>query len=98
MNVFDNNWDFKIDLIQYEQKNYRVFADTVKNIDAHVLQLLDSNFVNKSSNEANSAQNFDYDLKTLIEINRQLKDKIKGKVQDLETRQKQYENFKQGKL
>lgn len=97
MSVIEDNWDYNIDLNNFDKKSFCEFETIVLSFKEHILQQLEDCFkVQKFVYSGKVAQNHDDELKDFIEKNRILRNQIESNLEDLSQQQHQYENCKKG--
>ncbi|CAH2106411.1 unnamed protein product [Euphydryas editha] len=96
MSVIEANWSYEINVIEIETSLYSYFELSLNNICENVLKALEDGFLIENINyQANLAQTYDEELKLLFETNKELRQEIELKLNQLTGKQTQYENFKQ---
>lgn len=98
MSVIEANWSFIINIEEIELTRYSNFELSLSNQCENVLKALKDSFLIENINfQANLAQTYDEELSRLIENNKELRQAIDLKLNQLTGKQTQYENYKQGK-
>ncbi|XP_059047157.1 uncharacterized protein LOC131842597 [Achroia grisella] len=97
MSVIEDNWDFQFDLHSVENESFHEFQVKVDNVNERVVKLLEDGFKPQNINyNFINTQNHDGDeLKNLIDKNKQLRQDIDVKLEDIAQRQSRYEHCKQ---
>ncbi|XP_026752721.2 uncharacterized protein LOC113512947 [Galleria mellonella] len=97
MSVIEDVWNFQFDLHDIEKENFSEFNLKVNNMNEHIIKLLDDGFKSPTYNyNVNMAQHHDDDeLKNLIDKNKQLRQDIEVKLEEIARRQTRYEQCKQ---
>lgn len=97
MSVIEANWSYKINIDEIELTRYSNFELSISNQCENVLKALKDSFLIENINfQANLAQTYDEELSRLIENNKELRQAIDLKLNQLTGKQTQYENYKQG--
>lgn len=95
MVLLDENWNYHVDIFDSEEQDLVEFEKKIKCMSNHVLDLLEYSHFNKLATGTDSAPSTQADLRGLIEKNKQLREEIDEKVDELKQHQTKYENFKQ---
>ena len=97
MSIIEEIWDVQVNLNLLEENSYIEFESKVVSLHEHVVNVIENGFrVNKYNCSNNVALNHDDELKTLIERNKQLRQDIDMKLEELSQQKIQYENYKKG--
>ncbi|XP_045448495.1 uncharacterized protein LOC123656926 [Melitaea cinxia] len=95
MSVIEANWSYKINIDEIEANLYSNFELSLSSLCENVLKALEDGFLIENINfQANLAQTYDEELRRLIESNKELRQAIDLKLNQLTGKQMQYENYK----
>ncbi|XP_073945320.1 uncharacterized protein isoform X2 [Choristoneura fumiferana] len=94
MSVFDEAWDFRLDLMESESKMLCDFKANVCHLSKQISNQLEEFQVQNFNYSGNACRNSDDELKIITERNKQLVHEIKTKVEEYERQQIQYGKFK----
>lgn len=96
MSVFDETWDFRLDLAESENTMLCEFKANVCHLSKQISNQLEEFQVQNFNYSGNTGRNSDDELKIITERNKQLLHEIKTKVEEYEQQQIQYGKFKSG--
>lgn len=98
MSVIEENWDTQMKASTFEISSFKEFEVKVKFLRQHILNLLEDGFTTVSKLNFNGSKvlSNDDELKTLTELNKQLRLDIDNKVEAFSKQKIQYENYKKG--
>lgn len=92
MAVIDENWNYRLD--QLKNYNSRELQLRISCLWEDILNL--NGFKIRDFHANDTARSPDDELKMFVEKNKQLRNEIDAKLEDLAQKKSRYENFKQG--
>ncbi|XP_004927035.1 uncharacterized protein LOC101745476 [Bombyx mori] len=95
MSTFEDDWNFQINIEDIEKKNFEEFEKSLRYINDHVFKLLEETFkTQRLDYNCGTGRSHDEELKLLIDKNKQLRQEVDNKTNEILILQTKYENYK----